>query len=510
MAAESVRSQFPTLLCRLRETYPDARYELDWENPLQLLVATILAAQCTDVRVNAVTPALFAKYRDAGAFAEADLAELEEDVRPTGFYRNKARAIRDACQALVQRYGGAVPADIDALTTLPGVARKTANVVLNNAFRIPSGVIVDTHVARVSQRLGLTDQTKPERIEADLMELLPRDEWIQFGAAVVLHGRYTCTAHDPQCPGCVLEDLCPKRGVATGEGTPAPAPTSAPARSHQAVFESLAIDSDFDEHRVGASPPSRPAGRARPRVEPSSSRPAASPRAGTGSPAETDHLPEDWRAILADELDKPYYRRLQEFLTEERRAHTVFPPEPDVFNALKLTPYASTNVLLLGQDPYHDDGQAHGLCFSVRPGIKPPPSLVNMFKELRDDLGCTIPRHGYLAAWAEQGVLLLNAVLTVRAHEPNSHKDRGWETFTDAIIRAVNNRPSPVVFVLWGAYAQKKAKLIDAARHPVLTAAHPSPLSAKKFFGSRPFSAINAALLAAGKPPIDWQLPERV
>jgi uracil-DNA glycosylase len=223
-----------------------------------------------------------------------------------------------------------------------------------------------------------------------------------------------------------------------------------------------------------------------------------------------DHLPEDWRAILADELNKPYFHRLQEFLAEERRRYTVFPPEPDLFNALKLTPYARTDVLLLGQDPYHDDGQAHGLCFSVRPGIKPPPSLVNIFKELRDDLGCSIPRHGCLAAWAEQGVLMLNAVLTVRAHEPNSHRERGWETFTDAIIRAVAARPSPVVFVLWGASAQKKAKLIDASRHAVLTAAHPSPLSAKKFFGSRPFSAINAALRSVGKPPIDWQLPERV
>ena len=226
--------------------------------------------------------------------------------------------------------------------------------------------------------------------------------------------------------------------------------------------------------------------------------------------AGADHLPDDWRAILADELAKPYYHQLQEFVAGERQAHTVFPPEPDVFNALKLTPYAQTNVLLLGQDPYHDDGQAHGLCFSVRPGIKPPPSLVNIFKELRDDLGCKVPKHGYLARWAEQGVLLLNAVLTVRAHEPNSHKDKGWEMFTDAIIRAVNARPSPVVFVLWGAYAQKKAKLIDASRHRVLTAAHPSPLSAKKFFGSRPFSAINAALISVGKPPIDWQLPERV
>ena len=165
-------------------------------------------------------------------------------------------------------------------------------------------------------------------------------------------------------------------------------------------------------------------------------------------------------------------------------------------------------VLLLGQDPYHDDNQAHGLCFSVQPGIKPPPSLVNMFKELKTDLGCKVPNNGYLVPWAEQGVMLLNAVLTVRAHEPNSHKDKGWETFTDATIRALAERPDPVVFVLWGAYAQKKGKLIDAAKHPVLTAAHPSPLSAKKFFGSRPFSAVNAALEKLGKPPIDWQLPD--
>ncbi len=178
MADENGRRNLAAVLRRLRETYPNARYELDWENPLQLLVATILAAQCTDERVNAVTPELFAKYRDAQAFARADIAELEEAVRPTGFYRNKARAIRDACQALVDRFGGSVPANIDDMTTLPGVARKTANVVLNNAFRISSGVIVNTHVAHVSQRLGLTDETKPERIEVDLMKLLPRDEWI--------------------------------------------------------------------------------------------------------------------------------------------------------------------------------------------------------------------------------------------------------------------------------------------------------------------------------------------
>jgi uracil-DNA glycosylase len=259
-----------------------------------------------------------------------------------------------------------------------------------------------------------------------------------------------------------------------------------------------------------SQPPRRP-DRARPPENLPLFAEMAAPARHVGEVSEgANHLPEDWRRILADELKKPYYHQLQEFVAGERLAHTVFPPEGDVFNALKLTPYADTNVLLLGQDPYHDDGQAHGLCFSVRPGVRPPPSLVNMFKELRDDLCCTIPKHGYLARWAEQGVLMLNAVLTVRAHEPNSHKDKGWETFTDAIIRALNDRPSPVVFVLWGAYAQKKAKLIDASRNPVLTAAHPSPLSAKKFFGSRPFSAINAALQSIGKPPIDWQLPERV
>jgi uracil-DNA glycosylase len=502
MADENVRRNLPTVLRKLRGTYPNARYELDWENPLQLLVATILAAQCTDERVNAVTPALFAKYRDAQAFARADLAELEENVRPTGFYRNKARAIRDACQALVDRFGGSVPADINDLTTLPGVARKTANVVLNNAFQIPSGVIVDTHVARVSQRLGLTDQTKPERIEADLMKLLPRDDWIPFGAAVVLHGRYVCTARDPRCARCVLEDLCPKRGVTSVEDEP--------AGSRQAAFASAALDDEFEGVSTERSESSRRGGRTRSSVELPSVREVNTMWASKGTSVGIGQLPEDWGAILADELDKPYFHKLQEFVADERRAHTVFPPEPDVFNALKLTPYARTNVLLLGQDPYHDDGQAHGLCFSVQPGVKPPQSLVNMFKELRDDLGCTIPKHGYLASWAEQGVLLLNAVLTVRAHEANSHKDKGWEIFTDAIIRAVNDKPSPVVFVLWGAYAQKKAKLIDASRHAILTAAHPSPLSAKKFFGSRPFSAINNALRGFGKPPIDWQLPERV
>jgi uracil-DNA glycosylase len=220
-------------------------------------------------------------------------------------------------------------------------------------------------------------------------------------------------------------------------------------------------------------------------------------------------LPESWRAVVGGEVEKPYFAQLTSFVDEERRAHTVFPPEGDVFNAFKHTPYGRVNVLLLGQDPYHDDGQAHGLCFSVRPGIKPPPSLANMFAELRNDLGIRIPNNGYLVPWADQGILMLNAVLTVRAHTPNSHKGHGWEQFTDAVIRAVNERDSPVVFVLWGGYAQKKVGLIDLTRHAVVQSAHPSPLSAHNgFFGSKPFSAINAALRTAGKPEIDWQIPD--
>jgi uracil-DNA glycosylase len=219
-------------------------------------------------------------------------------------------------------------------------------------------------------------------------------------------------------------------------------------------------------------------------------------------------LPPGWTAVVGDELDKPYFHALQQFVADERKTHTVYPPENDVFNALQYTPYDRVKVLLLGQDPYHGEGQAHGLCFSVRPGVRPPPSLVNILKELHRDLGCRIPNNGCLIPWAERGVLLLNAVLTVRAGEPNSHKDHGWETFTDAVIRAVAERETPVVFLLWGAYAQKKKKLIDADRDPVLTAAHPSPLSAAKFFGSRPFSSANKALEGLGEAPIDWQLPD--
>lgn len=220
-------------------------------------------------------------------------------------------------------------------------------------------------------------------------------------------------------------------------------------------------------------------------------------------------IPAAWQPLLQDQLEQPYWAALEQFVEAERAEHTVFPPAGKVFTALETTSYEQANVLLLGQDPYHDDGQAHGLAFSVLPGVKPPPSLKNMFKELKDDLGCRIPNNGYLMPWAQQGILMLNAVLTVRAHSPNSHKNRGWEQFTDAIIRKVSAKETPVVFVLWGAYAQKKAALIDTSRHTIVQSAHPSPLSAKNgFFGSRPFSQINAALQRAGHQPIDWQLPD--
>ena len=220
-------------------------------------------------------------------------------------------------------------------------------------------------------------------------------------------------------------------------------------------------------------------------------------------------LPASWKPALANEIQQPYFKALDGFVTQERKAHTVYPPEGEVFTALRLTPYQDANVFILGQDPYHDDNQAHGLAFSVRPGVTPPPSLKNIFKELKSDVGFRIPNNGYLVPWAEQGVLLLNAVLTVRAHQPNSHKDKGWETFTDGVLRAVSAKPEPVVFVLWGGYARKKASLIDTDRHVIIESAHPSPLSARSgFFGSRPFSKINAALRGAGKREVDWQLPD--
>jgi uracil-DNA glycosylase len=219
-------------------------------------------------------------------------------------------------------------------------------------------------------------------------------------------------------------------------------------------------------------------------------------------------FPPAWQLVVGEEFDKHYFKELQEFLAEERAHHTVYPPEDEVFTAFKLTPYEAVSVLLLGQDPYHDENQAHGLAFSVRPGVRSPPSLVNIFKELKNDLGCRIPNNGYLAPWAEQGVMLLNTVLTVRAHLPNSHKNKGWEKFTDEVIRKINTKGDPVVFLLWGGNAQKKISLIDTEQHTVIQSAHPSPLSVKKFFGSKPFSATNAALRAAGKPEIDWQIPD--
>jgi endonuclease-3 len=207
------RKNIAAVLERLRQAHPDARYELNWSTPYELLVATILAAQCTDERVNRVTATLFQKYRGPQAFAEADTAELEEDLRPTGFYKQKAKSVQAMSRELLAKFSGEVPRTIEQLITLPGVARKTANVVLNTAFNIPSGVIVDTHVLRVSQRLGLTKNEKPEAIEQDLMKLVPQDQWTFFGPATVLHGRYTCTARKPRCEECPLNDLCPKIGV---------------------------------------------------------------------------------------------------------------------------------------------------------------------------------------------------------------------------------------------------------------------------------------------------------
>jgi endonuclease-3 len=203
----------PPLLARLRQAHPDARYELNWSTPFELLVATILAAQCTDERVNRVTATLFQKYRGPQAFAEANTPELEEDLKPTGFFKQKAKSVQSMSRELLASFGGEVPRTIDELVTLPGVARKTANVVLNTAFNLASGVIVDTHVARVSQRMGLTRHEKPEEIERDLMRLVPQDQWTFFGPATVLHGRYTCTAKKPKCDACPVNDLCPKIGV---------------------------------------------------------------------------------------------------------------------------------------------------------------------------------------------------------------------------------------------------------------------------------------------------------
>ena len=214
-----------------------------------------------------------------------------------------------------------------------------------------------------------------------------------------------------------------------------------------------------------------------------------------------------WQKALAGEFQKPYYKALYSFVKEEYATHAVYPPSGDIFNALHLTPPEQVKVLILGQDPYHEPGQAHGLCFSVKEGVEIPPSLVNIYKELHDDLGCEIPSHGNLEKWASQGVLLLNTLLTVRAHRAFSHKGKGWEQFTDAVIRAVNALDQPVVYMLWGRPAQEKTSMLTNPKHLVLKAPHPSPLSAYRgFFGCRHFSQCNAFLREHGVAEIDWQV----
>ncbi len=216
----------------------------------------------------------------------------------------------------------------------------------------------------------------------------------------------------------------------------------------------------------------------------------------------------DWAELLDDELKEPYYQELRKFLINEYSTKKIFPNMYDIFNALHFTSYEATKVVILGQDPYHEPGQAHGLSFSVLPEVPPPPSLINIFKELRDDLGCFIPNNGCLKPWAEQGVLLLNTVLTVRAHAANSHRGHGWEIFTDKIISLLNEHERPLAFILWGNPARRKKNMITNPRHLIIESAHPSPLSASGgFFGSRPFSRVNKFLESIGETPINWQIP---
>lgn len=215
----------------------------------------------------------------------------------------------------------------------------------------------------------------------------------------------------------------------------------------------------------------------------------------------------DWLTALKPEFQKPYYAKLFSFIKNEYNTRQIFPPADDIFNAFHLTPLNEVKVVILGQDPYHNDGQAHGLCFSVKPDVEIPPSLVNIYQELHDDLGCYIPNNGYLVKWAKQGVLLLNTVLTVQAHAAFSHRGMGWEQFTDAAIRVLNEQDRPMVFILWGKPAQMKKAMLNNPKHLILEASHPSPLSAYRgFFGSRPFSKTNAFLQSNGLGPIDWQI----
>ncbi|WP_144492606.1 MULTISPECIES: uracil-DNA glycosylase [Bacillus cereus group] len=219
-------------------------------------------------------------------------------------------------------------------------------------------------------------------------------------------------------------------------------------------------------------------------------------------------LKNDWGPLLASEFEKEYYRTLAGFLKEEYSTHVVYPKVEDIFNALSYTSYENTKVVILGQDPYHGPNQAHGLSFSVQPGVKTPPSLLNMYKELRDEYGYEIPNNGYLVKWAEQGVLLLNTVLTVRQGEANSHKGKGWEHFTDRVIELLNEREKKVIFILWGRHAQAKKKLITNTNHHIIESVHPSPLSARRgFFGSKPYSKVNTILANMGGREIDWEIP---
>ena len=219
------------------------------------------------------------------------------------------------------------------------------------------------------------------------------------------------------------------------------------------------------------------------------------------------HIGNSWDEVLKGEFDKDYYLHLREFLKQEYSSRVVYPDMYDIFNALKFTPYEEVKAVILGQDPYHEPGQAHGLCFSVRMGVQPPPSLVNIFREMKSDLGIQPPAHGCLESWARHGVLLLNTVLTVRAHEAHSHKGKGWETFTDQVIRLLSERERPMVFILWGRPAKAKEALIDTSRHKVITGVHPSPLSAHHgFWGGRYFSRANEFLVSCGQEPIDWRI----
>jgi uracil-DNA glycosylase len=218
-------------------------------------------------------------------------------------------------------------------------------------------------------------------------------------------------------------------------------------------------------------------------------------------------LKNDWQELLEDEFQKDYYLKLRQFLISEYRTKAVYPDMHDIFNALHYTEYKNVKVVILGQDPYHGPNQAHGLSFSVKPGVQAPPSLENIYKELNSDLGCYIPNNGYLKKWADQGVMLLNTVLTVRAGQANSHQNAGWEQFTDRVISLLNGREEPIVFILWGRNAQSKLSIINNPRHYIIKSVHPSPLSAYNgFFGSKPFSKANNFLASLGREPIDWQI----